>query len=205
MNFTLTRISSQQQAERAGQAGGQAGPTAFGRYEQQSCGAKGQGVFALSAFDRGELVVPGIVLMSAPQNDKYAFQAGRDEYVYEGALKELVNHSCEPNCGVGRNWRGALDLIARRAILPGEEITVDYAMHSYVIEHFPGSCLCGARECRGRITGWTDLPAERKAAYQGQIAPFLLELDESGGRSERGRGPGSRPGRQRSQSVPAVT
>jgi hypothetical protein len=125
----------------------------------------------------GELVIPGIILSSADANDRYAFQAGPGCFVYEGALKELVNHSCDPNCGVRRNRRGALDLLARRTIAPGEEITVDYAMHSYVVEHFPERCLCGATSCRGQITGWAALPAERKAAYEGLIAPFLLEMD----------------------------
>jgi hypothetical protein len=38
--------------------------------------------------------------------------------------------------------------------------------------------LCGAAACRGTITGWKDLPPDRKAAYQGLIAPYLLDLEE---------------------------
>jgi len=40
-----------------------------------------------------------------------------------------------------------------------------------------GGCLCGADTCRGAVTGWKDLPAERKAAYEGLVAPYLLEID----------------------------
>lgn len=149
---------------------------AIGRYEQRPYGAKGQGIVAISVFGEGELVIPGIVVSKAPRNDKYAFQIGPDEFAYEGALKDLVNHSCEPNCGVRRNVSGGLDLIARRAILPDEEITVDYAMHSYVVEYFPERCLCGSPLCRKEVTGWRDLPDIRKAAYAGYIAPFLCDL-----------------------------
>lgn len=151
-------------------------PLAIGRYEQRPCGAKGQGVFAVGVFDEGELVIPGVVVSAAPHNDKYAFQASPNEFIYEGALKDLVNHSCEPNCGVRLNPRGGLDLIARQVILPDEEITVDYAMHSFVVEHFPERCLCGSPVCREAVTGWRDLPDTRKAAYAGYTAPFLSGL-----------------------------
>ena len=30
---------------------------------------------------------------------------------------------------------------------------------------------------RSRITGWKDLPAERKADYRGFVAPYLTEID----------------------------
>ena len=42
---------------------------------------------------------------------------------------------------------------------------------------YTGGCLCGAEICRGAVTGWKDLPAERKADYEGQVAPYLLEID----------------------------
>jgi uncharacterized protein len=68
---------------------------------------------------------------------------------------------------------------ATRGFQVGETvmITFDYAMRNYSIEHFPGGCLCGADICRGSVTGWKDLPADRKAAYDGLVAPYLLEID----------------------------
>ena len=50
-------------------------------------------------------------------------------------------------------------------------------MRNHAIEHFPARCLCGADACRGQVTGWKDLPAERKAAYGDLVAPYLLEAD----------------------------
>jgi hypothetical protein len=62
--------------------------------------------------------------------------------------------------------------VAREPIVAGEEITFDYAMRNYSVEHFPGGCLCGSDTCRGSITGWRDLSDERKAAYRGLVAPY---------------------------------
>jgi hypothetical protein len=58
-----------------------------------------------------------------------------------------------------------------------EEATFDYAMRNYSIDHFPKVCMCGAKKCRGKITGWKDLPNEQKKAYEGFVAPYLLEID----------------------------
>ena len=74
------------------------------------------------------------------------------------------------------------DFVALRPIAAGDEITFDYAMRNYVIEHFPDRCLCGAEHCRGTITGWKDLPAERKAAYGELVAPYLLAADADAAR-----------------------
>ena len=80
---------------------------------------------------------------------------------------------------VSVNDAGAFDLVARMPIAAGEEITFDYAMRNYTIEHFPAVCRCGASLCRRSVTGWKDLPEERKAAYRGFVAPYLLEIDGS--------------------------
>jgi hypothetical protein len=109
----------------------------------------GDGVFATRAFDVGETVVVAVI-------------ASRVE-------------------GVRLNESGGPDLVALRSIAAGEEITeeitFDYAMWNYSIEHFPSRCLCGSKICRGSVTGWKDLPDDRKEAYQDFVAPYLLELD----------------------------
>ena len=57
-----------------------------------------------------------------------------------------INHSCDPNA-----WIEGLDLVARRPIEAGEEISVEYA--TFVAgagESF--DCRCGASDCRGKVT-----------------------------------------------------
>ena len=59
----------------------------------------------------------------------------------------FTNHSCQPNARlVIRN--GRVEFYARRAIGPGEEITVDYGE-----THHDGklACQCGAPGCRGAL------------------------------------------------------
>ena len=59
----------------------------------------------------------------------------------------FTNHSCQPNARlVIRN--GRVEFYARRAIGPGEEITVDYGE-----THHDGklACRCGAPGCRGAL------------------------------------------------------
>jgi D-alanine-D-alanine ligase len=57
------------------------------------------------------------------------------------------NHSCDPNTVfVG------LNLVARRDIRAGEELTVDYA--TFYDQHMtPFDCACGSPRCRGLIVG----------------------------------------------------
>jgi D-alanine-D-alanine ligase-like ATP-grasp enzyme len=67
-----------------------------------------------------------------------------------------INHSCDPNA-----WIDGLDLVARKPIAAGEEITVEYA--TFVADTGEAfECDCGAEDCRGRVTpqDW-QLPAIR--------------------------------------------
>lgn len=50
-------------------------------------------------------------------------------------------------------------------------------MRNYTVEHFPAHCQCGSRHCRDHITGWKDLPGQRKADYCGFVAPYLPDID----------------------------
>lgn len=111
-------------------------------------------------------------------NDSHATQVGRNRWVRHGGLGPKVNHSCDPNCGVRLNDQDAFDFVAREAIESGQELTFDYAMRNFTIDHFPAACLCGAANCRGTVTGWKDLPAARKVAYGSLVAPYLREIDD---------------------------
>jgi len=58
-----------------------------------------------------------------------------------------INHSCDPNA-----WVEGLDMVARRDICAGEEITIDYAtFYNEKMDDFV--CHCGADECRGIVRG----------------------------------------------------
>ncbi|HLT47218.1 MAG TPA: SET domain-containing protein-lysine N-methyltransferase [Rubricoccaceae bacterium] len=80
-----------------------------------------------------------------------------------------VNHHCDPSA-----WLSGLDVTARRAIAPGEEITLDYA--TYVHESAPPFvCTCGAEACRGVVSG-ADVLAPFVARYEGHVSDYVRAL-----------------------------
>jgi uncharacterized protein len=146
-------------------------------FELRTTADTGEGIFATRSFRLGETVMVGRIDGELDHNHPHASQISEHRFVLHAGLVPKVNHSCEPNCGIRLNATGAHDLIARWSIAPGQEITFDYAMRNYTVEHFPAHCRCGSRRCRGHITGWKDLSAQRKADYHGFVAPYLIDLD----------------------------
>ena len=146
-------------------------------FELRVSDGKGEGVFATRSFKTGGIVMVGVIKKILNGNHSHASQVDENEYVFHAGLISKVNHSCDPNCGIRVNETGAHDFVAIRDIIVNEEVTFDYAMRNYGVDYFPKECMCGSEICRGRITGWKDLPDERKKIYNGFVAPYLLELD----------------------------
>jgi hypothetical protein len=146
-------------------------------FELRASPEKGEGIFATKPFMVDDIVMVGIIEEELSANHSHASQIGENRHVLHAGLISKVNHSCSPNCGIRVNETGAHDFIAMKDISVNEEITFDYAMRNYAIDHFPQQCMCGSKGCRGRITGWKDLPDEKKQEYEGFVAPYLLELD----------------------------
>ena len=146
-------------------------------FELKEYNGKGEGVFSTRSRKAGEIVMVGIIEKILKENNSHASQVGEDNYVLHAGLISKVNHSCNPNCGIQLNDTGAHDFVAIRDITINEELTFDYAMRNYGIDYFPKHCKCGSERCRGRVTGWKDLPDEMKKEYEVFAAPYLLELD----------------------------
>ena len=146
-------------------------------YELKTTANKGSGIFSTIVHAAGEIVMAGLIKSRLYANSSHASQIGMREFAFHSGLIPKVNHSCDPNCGIKPNFTGAHDFIARRRIEIGEEITFDYAMSNYLIEHFPDKCECRSELCRTHITGWKDLPVDRKRAYAGFVAPYLMRFD----------------------------
>jgi SET domain-containing protein len=66
---------------------------------------------------------------------------------FGGSGAEIINHSCDPNL-FSRIVGEHILYMSRRAIAPGEELTVDY-LFSDKIDRV--RCRCGSKECRGTI------------------------------------------------------
>jgi hypothetical protein len=80
------------------------------------------------------------------------------------------NHSCDPNI----RHTGPYELACRRPIEAGEELTIDYATHTGA-PGFAMECGCGARDCRGLVTGDDWRRPDLQARYAGHWVPALAE------------------------------
>jgi uncharacterized protein len=150
----------------------------------------GRGLFACGSFRKGEVVAVkgGHILdrrtLSKVRRRIAASYIQIGDGLYIGALRRaevgrnklFINHSCEPNLGIA----GQITFVALRSIRAGEELTYDWAME----EDAPAvtTCACGARRCRGRLTGrdWTIPSLQRR--YRGYFSAYLAEKIRAGRR-----------------------
>ena len=117
---------------------------------RRTADGKGDAVLATRGFAAGDTVMVGFLIGALTGNDSHATQVGPDRWARHGGLGPIVNHSCDPNCGVRLNDGQAFDFVARRPIDAGQELTFDYAMRNFTIDHFPAVCLCGPRGAAAR-------------------------------------------------------
>jgi hypothetical protein len=140
-------------------------------------GRLGRSVFAVEPLRRGQVLWTGWG-ERVPDRTRLSIQVDHDTHIDFPTPLCLVNHSCEPNCGLLiHNGRRELELHALRDIVAGEELSWDYATAEYEILFMPSHCLCRSARCRGRITGYKDLPAERRRAYGRYVARYLRERE----------------------------
>ena len=141
--------------------------------------AGGKSVVARSVIEPGELIavwsgriVPAAELDTLPEGiRRHTVQV--EEGLYLASLTpdeppDFINHGCEPNAGLD----GQITIVALRRILPGEEVTIDYAMcDGSPYDEF--ECACGAPTCRGKITGddWCNPVLWER--YAGHFSPYL--------------------------------
>jgi len=78
-----------------------------------------------------------------------------------------LNHSCDPN-----TWLCGLDLVTRRPVADGEELTIDYATFTGP-ELEPFDCACGASVCRGRIDPADHLDPALAVRYGDHVSDYV--------------------------------
>lgn len=139
----------------------------------------GRGVFAISTIEPNELIgVWSGRIVTAEDLDllpddirSRTVQVEDDLYLASlspGEPPDFINHSCEPNTGLS----GQISLVAMRRIVPGEEITIDYAMcDGSPYDEF--NCACGSASCRGKVSGEDWRNPDLWARYAGYFSPYL--------------------------------
>lgn len=102
----------------------------------------------------------------------HSYQVSDTEWIggnEDDDISLLMNHSCDPN-----TWFVSdSEMVARRDILPGEEITYDYATSQTTDTEF--QCRCGSAGCRGRVTGQEYKEAWFRERYMGHTLKYIEE------------------------------
>jgi uncharacterized protein len=161
--------------------------------------AGGKSVIARNVIEPGELIavwsgnIVGFEELEALPEEFRRHTVQVEEGLYLASCTpaeppDFINHSCEPNAGLD----GQIAIVALQRILPGQEVTIDYAMcDGSPYDEF--DCACGTPSCRGRVTGedWRNPVLWKR--YAGHFSPYLRRRIEA---LQRARAP-RRPRRKR--------
>ena len=79
-----------------------------------------------------------------------------------------MNHSCDPN-----TWFAGSDLVTRRPLAVGEELTYDYATATIELTLY---CHCETYRCRQVIEGTDWQIPQLQQRYAGHFAPEVQKL-----------------------------
>lgn len=135
----------------------------------------GRGVYASKNIKKGEVIASfdGQILdddFEPWTEDLYNHAIQFDKAMWRDSkgIARLVNHSCDPNCGIKRLF----DIVAMRNIETGEQITWDYEM-TEKNPHWRMRCKCGSDLCRKVIGNYKNMPRRTRAKYKGYISAWL--------------------------------
>jgi SET domain-containing protein len=130
----------------------------------------GHGVFATAAIPRGRFIGRFAGRRYSPEQAAALDWSDWDEaltYLFGladgsvidggegGNATRHLNHSCAPNCQafetLGEDGLSAVEIETLKAIAPGAELLLDYALQLEGAEAGDFPCRCGARRCRGSL------------------------------------------------------
>ncbi|MEK7155439.1 MAG: SET domain-containing protein, partial [Patescibacteria group bacterium] len=117
--------------------------------------ATGRGLFADEKIPKGACIIeyvgrPATLEEMAKDDGKYLFWSGKMSMIngnVPGNAARYINHSCAANCDAD-GPPGRIFIIARRRVMPGEELTYDYGKEYFDKHIKPKGCRCA--KCRWR-------------------------------------------------------
>ena len=160
-------------------------------WEVRPVARSGYGLFAVRSVAEGEVVVRfedrrhTLVTLAhvdahyGPRArasfDRHAWPVTEDLWVTWDEEPEdwrPVNHSCDPSC-----WLQGLDIVARRPLQAGDEITLEYA--TFRNERLPSfECRCGTSACRGVVRG-EDLLRDFVTGFGEHVSDYVRRRRQS--------------------------
>jgi len=149
-------------------------------------GVTNRGVFAKEDINAGEIIaewdgpvyhadkISELGFVSGTPNkylQDHAIQIGEKDYMLpKTGLAPLLNHSCDPNCGI----QGSTTIVAMRNIEKGEALTWDYRM-SEDSDWLMVECECGSPNCSKHISSFSELSESKRKEYGTFISDWILE------------------------------
>ncbi|GLQ57131.1 SET domain-containing protein [Devosia nitrariae] len=139
---------------------------------------EGLGLFAVRNVEPGEPVMrlggkvidDDALARLTPPYSSLCVGEGRHILIDPAHPVRYGNHSCDPTV-----WhQDAITVVARRLILAGEEITIDYATHT-ISPQWRMDCHCGSSTCRGVVSGNDWKLSELQSRYGLHWTPPLLD------------------------------
>jgi uncharacterized protein len=137
---------------------------------------RGNGVFAHAKIGKGEAIAAFDGATYGKDHEDWSDDLYNHVIQFEKwrwrdskGIARLVNHSCDPNCGI----RSLFRIVAMRDIAPGEEITWDYEMTENYMWRM--QCACGSPLCRKTIGAYRNMPAATRKKYKGYISDWLVK------------------------------
>ncbi|KAJ1626094.1 hypothetical protein T492DRAFT_1035027 [Pavlovales sp. CCMP2436] len=89
-------------------------------------------------------------------------------------ISNYMNHSCDPACWFVQSPDGFEGvMVARRALVPGDQLTFDYATSEDCEIAGTWACSCGAPSCRGKVSPDDWQLEEVQSRYAGHCLPHI--------------------------------
>jgi hypothetical protein len=153
------------------------------RVEVRASPIEGRGLFATQPIHEGEAVsILGGRVIGDADVDALISAGQRYDGLALGPDRNLAiepddwpgrhgNHSCDPNLWMAGSYR----IVAARDIAAGEELTIDYALHT-IRPGWEMTCRCGSSTCRKTIRGDDWRLPHLQHRYRGHWPPAVAQV-----------------------------
>ena len=145
---------------------------------------EGKGMFAKEIIKKGEIaIVWGGIVVAKEKIKKGLIKVKKysdveiddgiyliDKQDYQGEVDDsLLNHSCNSNLWM----ENEITISAKRDIIKGEELTLDYALFSTELDHGLRECNCNSKICRGVFSPNDWMNKELQNRHKNKFSPFI--------------------------------
>lgn len=136
---------------------------------------KGKSIFSFRSFKKGDRVIIGKPIEKLKYRTWLSLQFDQNIHLHIDFPFSMVNHSCNPNCGIQHNEYGGYDLIALRTINTHEEIVFDYAMTEWECVALK-KCMCQSKSCRGSQIEAKSIDPKILNEYSPYLSEYIKQM-----------------------------